>query len=379
MNSWPRKKIGDVFQVERGGSPRPIKHYVTDSPDGLNWIKIGDATASGKYIFSTKEKIKKEGLTKTRYVQEGDFLLSNSMSFGRPYILKTNGCIHDGWLVLRDNNVERINTEFLYYMLCSPALFKQFDSLAAGSTVRNLNISLVSSVEIPIPPLQQQQQIVAILDKAFAAIDQAKANVQRNLENAKEIFQSKLNEVFSQKGEGWEENRIGEIMKLEYGKPLDKKFRIIDGEYPVYGANGEKGRANKFYHDKKSIIIGRKGSAGEINLSEDKFWPLDVTYFVAFDEKKHDLKFLYYLLSNNNLTKLAKGVKPGINRNDVYDILVNIPLLEVQKSIANQLDSLKNRIEKAVNLYHLRKIHLEEMKKSILQQAFNGELNTTEA
>jgi type I restriction enzyme S subunit len=99
---WITKKLSDVMTIERGGSPRPIEKYLTDSPNGINWIKISDATASDKYIYETQQKITKEGLSKTRLVHEGDFLLSNSMSFGRPYIMKTTGCIHDGWLVLRN-------------------------------------------------------------------------------------------------------------------------------------------------------------------------------------------------------------------------------------------------------------------------------------
>ncbi len=96
---------------------------------------------------------------------------------------------------------------------------------------------------------------------------------------------------------------------MEYGKPLPKSKRKDGGLYPVYGANGEKDRTDEYYHDKQSIIVGRKGSAGEINLTGKKFWPLDVSYFVTFDYKKYDLNFLYYLLGNLELPKLAKGVK----------------------------------------------------------------------
>ena len=91
---WEVKKLGDVLSIERGGSPRPISKYLTNAEDGINWIKIADATASDKYIYETKQKITKEGLQKTRMVNKGDFILSNSMSFGRPYIMKTKGCIH---------------------------------------------------------------------------------------------------------------------------------------------------------------------------------------------------------------------------------------------------------------------------------------------
>ena len=131
---------------------------------------------------------------------------------------------------------------------------------------------------------------------------------------------------------------VGEILQLEYGKPLDEKDRKPNGLYPAYGANGEKCRTDMFYHGEPSIIVGRKGSAGEINLTEGKFWPLDVTYFVRFDKNSHDLRFLYYLLGTLELTKLAKGVKPGINRNDVYSQIARIPRLPEQQRIVALLN-----------------------------------------
>ena len=137
---------------------------------------------------------------------------------------------------------------------------------------------------------------------------------------------------------GWKEKSVGEVLRLEYGKPLNDSDRKFDGLYPVYGANGEKSRSNKFYFDKPSIIVGRKGSAGELNITEDKFWPLDVTYFVKYDERQHTLQFIYYLLSTLDLPSLAKGVKPGINRNEVYSQRVAIPPLPEQLRIVNILD-----------------------------------------
>lgn len=137
---------------------------------------------------------------------------------------------------------------------------------------------------------------------------------------------------------GLKEKTVGDILSLEYGKPLDDTFRKSDGRYPVYGANGEKDRTDKFYYDKPSIIVGRKGSAGEINLTEKKFWPLDVTYFVTFDEQQYDLRFLYYLLTTLELPKLAKGVKPGINRNEVYSLVTKVPPLPEQRRLVGILD-----------------------------------------
>jgi len=131
-------------------------------------IKIGDATGSGKFIKTTKEKIKPEGLTKTRFVNAGDFLLTNSMSFGRPYILATDGCIHDGWLVLKALDRNLVDQDYFYHLLGSNEIFQRLASRASGSTVKNLNTEIVSSVEIPLPPLDEQRRIAAILDKADA-------------------------------------------------------------------------------------------------------------------------------------------------------------------------------------------------------------------
>ncbi len=145
----------------------------------------------------------------------------------------------------------------------------------------------------------------------------------------------------------WRDMPVGEVLRLEYGKPLDDAWREPDGLYPVYGANGEKDRSDKFYSAKPSIIVGRKGSAGEINLTTEKFWPLDVTYFVTFDEQQHDLRFLYYLLVTLNLPSFAKGVKPDINRNEVYAQIAKIPPLTEQRRIVGILDEAFEGIARA--------------------------------
>ena len=136
----------------------------------------------------------------------------------------------------------------------------------------------------------------------------------------------------------WQVLSLGDVIQLEYGKPLDQADRSPTGLYPAYGANGEKDRTDKFYREEPSIIVGRKGSAGEITLTEDRFWPLDVTYYVEFDRGRHDLQFLYYLLVTLDLPRLAKGVKPGINRKEVYALPVNVPPLPEQRRIVAILD-----------------------------------------
>ena len=160
---WTQKKLGEDATILRGGSPRPIEDYITDSQNGLNWIKIGDVKPEDKYLRKTAEKIKKEGLSKTRQVKKGDFILSNSMSFGRPYILDIDGCIHDGWLVIQDYQ-EAYDMQFLYYILCSDAIMNQYVSMAAGSSVQNLNKEKVTNVLLYAPTsLQEQSAIASVL------------------------------------------------------------------------------------------------------------------------------------------------------------------------------------------------------------------------
>ena len=165
---WIYRQIGDICTVERGGSPRPIDAFITDSEDGINWIKIGDADET-MYITKTAQKIKPEGMKKSRYVEPGDFLLSNSMSFGRPYILKIDGCIHDGWLVLRDKD-GIFDKRFLYFYLSSPTTYNRFKAMAVGGVVNNLNSEMVRKVEIPVPSMEEQLEIVRILEKIQTVI-----------------------------------------------------------------------------------------------------------------------------------------------------------------------------------------------------------------
>jgi len=168
----------------------------------------------------------------------------------------------------------------------------------------------------------------------------------------------------------WQAKKLGEVLKLEYGKPLPKSERVTDGQYPVYGANGIKSWSNSFYYDQATIVVGRKGSAGEINLTKEKFWPLDVTYFVRFDDKKYNLKFLYNLLETLELTKLAKGVKPGINRNDVYGIAVKIPELKEQHRIVKILDEVFADVAKAKKNAEKNLQNAKELFESYLQSVF---------
>lgn len=153
------KTIDDIANICRGASPRPISKFVTEDEDGVNWIKIGDVTEDDIYITHTAERITREGAKKSRAVEPGDFILSNSMSFGRPYILGISGCVHDGWLIISDYQAH-LDPLFFYYELRSDLVQRQFDGSANGSCVKNLNSDLVKKVKIHIPPMDKQKEFV---------------------------------------------------------------------------------------------------------------------------------------------------------------------------------------------------------------------------
>ena len=207
MANWSQVRLGDVCDVERGGSPRPIEKFITEDENGINWIKIGDTTDS-MYITHTIQKIIPEGAKKSRYVQAGDFLLSNSMSFGRPYILMIDGCIHDGWLVLRDKD-NLFDKHFLYYYLSAPITYQRFKSMAVGGVVNNLNSEMVRNVEIPLPPLDEQRRIAAVLDKVSDLI----AKRREQLDKLDELVKARFVEMFGDpitNTKGWKQEFLRE-------------------------------------------------------------------------------------------------------------------------------------------------------------------------
>ena len=192
---WEEKKLGEVCLIERGSSPRPIKKYFTSGEDGVNWIKIGDTKGVDKYIYSTRQKITKEGAKKSRHVQAGDFILSNSMSYGKPYIMKTDGYIHDGWFVLRLHNF--VDTEYFFQLLSSPYVNNQFHNLASGSVVKNINGDLVKKVILPIPPFAEQKQIVKKLDSVSIETKKLETIYQRKITCLDELKKSILQKAFN--------------------------------------------------------------------------------------------------------------------------------------------------------------------------------------
>ena len=175
------KKLGEVADIQRGASPRPIANYMTDKENGVPWIKIGDTVPGSKYVDRTEQKVTPEGANKSRILNPGDFIMSNSMSFGRPYILNIRGAIHDGWASISNFN-RSLNTDYLYHYLSSDFVKKYWESKINSGSVSNLNADIIKSLPIPIPEIQKQKQISALLDKFDALTASITEGLPREIE-----------------------------------------------------------------------------------------------------------------------------------------------------------------------------------------------------
>ena len=199
---WESKLFKNILKLDRGSSPRPIVQYMTDSEDGVNWIKIGDTKGEGLYINSTKEKITKEGATKSRKVSKGEVVLSNSMSYGKPYILNIDGYIHDGWFVIR-NFEENIDVSFLIQILSSELIQKQYKRLAAGGVVSNISSELVYAVKVSLPSIPEQQKIATVLtnaDREIELLEQQLAGLQQEKKALMQVLLTGKKRVVDEEG-----------------------------------------------------------------------------------------------------------------------------------------------------------------------------------
>ena len=241
----------------------------------------------------------------------------------------------------------------------------------------------LTEAEIPLPSLEKQREIVEKLDNAFAEVDSLEDNLGLFDSMAEQLLNSILGAACTTPQHKSESSRIvesqelaiksqplGEVFTLEYGKALDKEFRNADGAFRAYGANGPISSASKYLIEGPCVIVGRKGSAGEITYVEDNVWPLDVTYYIKHNSEETDLRYLFYTLKSLNIKQFVRGVKPGLNRNDVYELSIQIPSLQKQRDIVAKLDSAFSEIESLRFQFKKQKDDAVALRQSLLSIAF---------
>jgi len=392
--SWPQVKLESIFDIARGGSPRPIDDYITDADDGLNWISIKDASNSNKYIETTKLKIKPEGLSKTRQVKPGDFLLTNSMSFGRPYIMKTTGCIHDGWLVL-SGDPEKVDSDYFYHLLGSDLLKRRFSALAAGAVVKNLNIDLVKGVEIPLPPLPEQKRIAAILDKA----DAIRRKRQQAIQLADDFLRAVFLDMFGDPVTNPKGFPVGTIRDLvdtaNYGSSA--KASETEGEFPILrmgnitysGAidfNGlkyvdlSKNEQPKYLVEKGDLLFNRTNSKELVGKTavydrDDVAAIAGYLIRVRMNEKGNSYYVSGYLNSTHGKSTLQSMCKSivgmaNINAQEMQNIQILLPPIEMQNKYAAIFQTTKQRLKSQSQ----SEGNLADLFSALSQKAFLGEL-----
>lgn len=373
-HDWEVKKLGENASIYRGGSPRPIEAYITNSPEGVNWLKIGDVSPTDKYFTHCAEKITPLGTACSRQVHKGDFILSNSMSFGRPYILKIDGCIHDGWLVIQDYTTS-FNMEYLYYVLSSDTIKAQYVSMAAGSSVQNLNKDKVACVQIATPPTLAEQEKIA---NALSKIDQLINDLGALIEKKKVIKQGTMQDLLTAKrrlkgftGE-WKSVKLGEL--LEYKQPT--KYLVSSKEYTTQGVPvltagktfilGYTQENWGLYDDLPVIIF-------DDFVVESKYvtMPFKVKSsaikMLSLREKENDLRFIFEKMQCIEFP-IADHKRHWIS--EYSQLEITIPEPKEQRAIANILSSMDTEI---TNLEQKRNKYII-IKQGMMQNLLTGKI-----
>ena len=351
-------RLGDVVSISRGASPRPIQNYLTTDDSGIPWIKIGDVSIASKYISSTSERITKEGASKSRFLRKGAFVLSNSMSFGRPYILGIDGCIHDGWISICDFEAA-LNSDFLYYLLRSDVVQGYWTSKAnSGGAVANLNSDIVRSTPIPLPPLPVQEEIVRILD----IFTNLAAELQAELQARQQQYQYYRDTLLSFDGRDdvqWK--KLGEVADLLSGFPFDSSQFTDRGIRLMRGVNIKRGQLcfndtddrywvstkglEKYIVKENDIVISMDGSlvGRSFGMVKKEYLPLLLVQRVArIRSSIVNINYIYHCINNwfpNYVDKKkTQGAIPHISMKDIANFPIPVPSSKEQERVATILD-----------------------------------------
>ena len=351
-NGVEYKKFGECATIVRGASPRPIKNFITTESTGINWIKIGDVKQGDKYITSTAEKITKDGARKSRFVKQGDFILSNSMSFGRPYILKIDGCIHDGWLAISDFSNKYLS-DFLYHLLNSNSCQYEMRKRASfGGAVQNLNADIVRELVLPVPPLPVQEEIVRILDSFTSLTAELQTKLQAELQARQKQYEYYRDQLltFDVHGEGTSEvqwKTIGEICRIYAGgdAPKSRMSKEKSEQYTVpiisngVGKNAIYGYTDEAKVTETAVTVAARGTIGYAEYRDYPYYPIIrlITLIpIATDELNP--KYLYYCLQGRQYSVPITGI-PQLTAPMIRQVEIPIPKLEIQKKIVHVLDN----------------------------------------
>ncbi len=251
------------------------------------------------------------------------------------------------------------------------------DDYITGAAQPKLNQSALNSIPIPVPPLTEQQRIVSILDEVFEGIATAKANAEKNRQSARALFESHLELVFTQRGQDWIEQTIAHSFKVRSGDFLPAKAMVESGNIDVFGGNGINGRHNQKNLSGDNILIGRVGAkCGNVRRVQGDLWVTDNAFYISEYFHTFDLGFLARALERKDLRRTAnQSAQPVISYSTIKEVMLEFPTRKAeQKIIAKKLNSLEEETQRLASLCERKLAALESLKKSLLHQAFSGEL-----
>lgn len=368
---WEVKKLGEVCDFQNGfafqsklykESGLPILRITNIQNDEINTKEL--------VFFNTKDY--KVNLDRFKVFQ-GDLLIAMSgATTGKLGINNSETVFYLNQRVGKFIPMKHLNKIFLYYFLTTKV--EESLRIAIGAAQPNLSTEQIYSFEIPLPSLPEQQRIVSILDEAFAAIAKAKANAEQNLKNSRELFESYLQGVFEKRGEGWEEKRFDEVCILQRGFDLPTHSRN-EGIHPLVSSNGITDRIDLWKVKAPGVVTGRSGTIGNVHFVEEDYWPLNTALYIKEFHGNYE-RFVYYFLKQFDLSKYSSGAGvPTLNRNNVHSEMICFPKsVKEQQTIVQKFDALLAETQKLEEVYRKKIADLEELKKSLLQKAFSGEL-----
>jgi type I restriction enzyme S subunit len=382
MTGWTGYKLADLTtKIGSGATPKGGKNaYKEEGISLFRSLNVHDGQFREKDLAFIDDN-QAEKLSNV-VVEEGDVLLNiTGASIARCCVAPSQylpARVNQHVSILRPKQDE-LDPIFLSHLLVSKEykdrLLNQGEK--AGATRQALTKAQLQNFTIAIPPLPEQQRIVAILDDAFERIDAAIANTEKNLANARELFESYLNEVFARKGEGWVTAPIENCFKVKSGDFLPKKKMVLSGCYEVYGGNGPAGNHDKFNLERDNIVIGRVGAkCGNIHVTNSKIWLTDNAFFVSNYYRDFDTNFLALLLQKANLGSTAnQAAQPVISYKTIKPLILKYPeSTDVQKEIVDRCQEIQDMTSSLEFQYQKKLTLLTELKQSILQKAFAGEL-----
>lgn len=383
-NNWQEKKLADVCEIKP--QKKEAREKLNDD-DLVSFVPMEDLGIMTKDFIATKERPLREVSGSYTYFADNDVLLAKitpCFENGKIGIAKnlTNGVGFGSseYIVFRTNG--EVIPDYLYYFL-SREQFREEGKKAMTGAVGHKRVSkdFIDNYLLPLPLLAEQQRIVAILDEAFAHIGRAKENAEMNLQNARELFDSYLQSVFANPGDGWEVKTLNQISENLDSKriPITKNVRS-SGSIPYYGASGIVDYVADHIFDDDLLLVSEDGAnllarTYPIAFSiSGKTWVNNHAHVLRF-EKMESQTFVELYLNSIKLDDYVSGMaQPKLNQAMLNKIPIPFPSIEEQQTVVNKLNELSVETKKLENIYRQKINDLDELKKSILQKAFNGEL-----